>query len=198
MSLSAKEQCLAQEIASLKERVKKEMKRRAGNGSLTIYAGTDYDYTVAPEVGGQMLVEHVNKIIVPMNQINNTGFTEKSVGDIAEAMDTVEVQLSTYEQTNIRPSVNDCATSCSGTCYTGCYTACSSYSSCSCGYDCYTGCSGDACKNNCGTSCNKSCAITCGEGGACGMSCWAKCNNSCHTGCVSCTGGCNYSYGGPN
>ena len=43
MSLSAKEQCLAQEMVDLKARVKAEMQRRCRNGTLVAYAGTDAD-----------------------------------------------------------------------------------------------------------------------------------------------------------
>ena len=70
MALASKNQTLASDFVSLKARVKSEMLRRCHAGSLKGYAGTDYEYTVQPEKGGQLLSEHVNKIVVIPSSIH--------------------------------------------------------------------------------------------------------------------------------
>ena len=47
------------------------MNRRCRNGSLVAYAGTNYDYTTPLEAGGKINLEHVNKIIEPLNAITS-------------------------------------------------------------------------------------------------------------------------------
>lgn len=193
MSLSAKEQCLAQEMIDLKARVKAEMNRRNRNGSLVAYAGTDYDYTVDPAAGGQMLIEHVNKIVVPMNAITASGMTEQAVGDQAMAMDGIDAKLTVYEVEPMRKNgTSSCSGACSGLCVGGCYNNCSGCGS-SCG-----GCSGCSaeCKNDCNTTCSGNCGgSSCGGGcgpctgclGACGADACTGCTASCR---VDCTGYC--------
>lgn len=66
----------AADFVNLKKRVKDEMNRRKGTGSLTSYAGTSYDYTTTPAVGGQILEEHIDKLIVPLSQVNFTDITD--------------------------------------------------------------------------------------------------------------------------
>ena len=125
MSLSAKEQCLAQEMIDLKDRVKAEMQRRNGNGSLVAYAGTDYDYTVDPAAGGQMLTEHVNKIVVPMNAITASGMTEQAVGDQAMSMDGIDAKLTVYvAEPAQKNGTSSCSGACSGLCVSSCYSSC--------------------------------------------------------------------------
>lgn len=193
MSLSAKEQCLAQEMIDLKARVKAEMNRRCRNGSLTDYAGTAYDYTVAPEAGGQMFTEHVNKIVVPMNAITASGMEEQVVGNQAMAMDGIDAKLTVYEVEPMQKNgTSSCSGACSGLCVGGCYNNCSG-----CGSSCggCGGCSAE-CKNDCNTTCSGNCGgSSCGGGcgpctgclGACGADACTGCTASCR---VDCTGYC--------
>ena len=193
MSLSAKEQCLAQEMIDLKARVKAEMQRRKGNGSLAAYAGTDYDYTVAPAAGGQMLTEHVNKIVVPMNAITASGMTEQAVGDQAMAMDGIDAKLTVYvAEPAQKNGTSSCSGACSGLCVSSCYSSCGGSCSVGCGScgDCSGGCTGDCketCSNQCGSDgCSGNCGSNCKRDGCtayCGMSCWGKCSNNCSGGC---------------
>lgn len=182
MSLSAKEQCLAQEMVDLKARVKAEMQRRCRNGTLVAYAGTDYDYTVIPETGWQMLVEHVNKIVVPMNAITPSGMTERVVGDQAVAMDVMDAKLTAYSAEPMQKNAtSSCSGACSGLCVGGCWNSCSG-----CGGSCSHSCSG-GCKNGCG-GCDDACqgstqqatCSSCKDGctAYCGMSCWGTCSAS--------------------
>lgn len=193
MSLSAKEQCLAQEMIDLKARVKAEMQRRKGNGSLVAYAGTDYDYTVDPAAGGQMLTEHVNKIVVPMNAITASGMTEQAVGDQAMAMDGIDAKLTVYvAEPAQKNGTSSCSGACSGLCVSSCYSSCGGSCSVGCGScgDCSGGCTGDCketCSNQCGSDgCSGNCGSNCKRDGCtayCGMSCWGKCSNNCSGGC---------------
>lgn len=193
MSLSAKEQCLAQEMIDLKARVKAEMQRRKGNGSLVAYAGTDYDYTVDPAAGGQMLTEHVNKIVVPMNAITASGMTEQAVGDQAMAMDGIDAKLTVYvAEPAQKNATSSCSGACSGLCVSSCYSNCGGSCSTGCGGcgDCSGGCTGDCnetCSNQCGSDgCSGNCGNNCKRDGCtayCGMSCWGKCSSNCSGGC---------------
>ena len=194
MSLSAKEQCLAQEMIDLKARVKAEMQRRKGNGSLVAYAGTDYDYTVDPAAGGQMLTEHVNKIVVPMNAITASGMTEQAVGDQAMAMDVIDAKLTVYvAEPAQKNATSSCSGACSGLCVSSCYSNCggSCSTGCgSCGGGWSGGCTGDCnttCSNQCGSDgCSGNCGSNCKTDGCtayCGMSCWGKCSSNCSGGC---------------
>ena len=193
MSLSAKEQCLAQEMIDLKARVKAEMQRRKGNGSLVAYAGTDYDYTVDPAAGGQMLTEHVNKIVVPMNAITASGMTEQAVGDQAMAMDGIDAKLTVYvAEPAQKNGTSSCSGACSGLCVSNCYSSCGGSCSVGCGScgGCSSGCTGDCnktCSNQCGSDgCSGNCGSNCKRDGCtayCGMSCWGKCSNNCSGGC---------------
>ena len=193
MSLSAKEQCLAQEMIDLKARVKAEMQRRKGNGSLVAYAGTDYDYTVDPAAGGQMLTEHVNKIVVPMNAITASGMTEQAVGDQAMAMDVIDAKLTVYvAEPAQKNATSSCSGACSGLCVSSCYSSCGGSCSVGCGScgGCSGGCTGDCnetCSNQCGSDgCSGNCGSNCKTDGCtayCGMSCWGKCSRNCTDGC---------------
>ena len=193
MSLSAKEQCLAQEMIDLKARVKAEMQRRKGNGSLVAYAGTDYDYTVDPAAGGQMLTEHVNKIVVPMNAITASGMTEQAVGDQAMAMDAIDAKLTVYvAEPAQKNATSSCSGACSGLCVSSCYSSCGGSCSVGCG-SCTGGCTGscggcdETCSTQCGSDgCSGNCGSNCKTDGCtayCGMSCWGRCSSNCTDGC---------------
>ena len=191
MSLSAKEQCLAQEMVDLKARVKAEVQRRCRNGTLVAYAGTDYDYTVTPETGGQMLVEHVNKIVVPMNAITAQPITERAVGDQAVAMEQIDANLTAYEAEAMQKgATSSCSGLCSGLCTSGCYSSCGgcdSTCSGSCRGGCKNGCGG--CDDACQGSTQQATCSSCKDGctATCGMSCWGTCSATWGGGGSSCT-----------
>ena len=203
MSLSAKEQCLAQEMIDLKSRVKAEMQRRKGNGSLVAYAGTDYDYTVDPAAGGQMLTEHVNKIVVPMNAITASGMTEQAVGDQAMAMDVIDAKLTVYVAEPAQQNgTSSCSGACSGLCVSNCYSSCGGSCSVGCG-ECDTTCSGycrDSCNGGCsggcegcGGTCARTCSVNCFDActNTCKDKCGGRCANTCSVNCFdSCTNTC--------
>lgn len=183
MALNSQNQILASDFVSLKARVKAEMNRRCRSGSLTAYAGSAYDYSVVPANGVIVKPEHLNKLVVPINAISPSGYTEKAAGDAVPELATLDAKLAAHEAYPMRGSGSDCASGCSGLCSSGCYNTCSGCGG-SCSYDC-SGCSG-TCSGGCDTTCSGSCS------GSCGGACWRDgCTSNCTAACrMDCTGGC--------
>lgn len=185
MALTVGNRYLAEEFIALKARVKAEMLRRKYKGTLVSYGSSAYDYKVQPTEGGVVLPEHVNKIAIPLNAINDTGISEVASGDVIKTIDALDTFLTKAEGYSVTSSSTDCKSSCSGLCVTGCGTSCKGCSG-SCTGNC-TGCSGctDACSGTCGAICSSGC------GGACGAECVGGCRNGCKTNCIeTCYTGC--------
>ncbi len=208
MALNSQNQILASDFVSLKARVKAEMNRRCRSGSLTAYAGTAYDYSVVPANGVIVKPEHLNKLVVPINAISPSGYTEKAAGDAVPELATLDAKLAAHEAYPMRGSGSDCASGCSGLCSSGCYNSCSGCGG-SCSYDC-SGCSGTCtgdCEGTCSGGCSTSCGGACWRDGctsnctaACRMDCTGSCSGGCSGGCMSncakgCTRGCSGSCG---
>lgn len=197
MSLSANSTITSTDIKVLKAKVKAEMLRRDGNGSLVEYGGDSYDYTVAPTSGKAILIEHANKIITPMNKVTASGFTEIKAGNTIKSLETLDAKVTAYAAENKTSSSSSCASSCSGLCKGGsmttscgcsgsCGGVCSSSSdgSCTCGSACQgsteaSTCSNckDGCTAYCGMSCYGSCSAAWNGGGSTCSA--AKCSGSC-------------------
>lgn len=183
MALNSQNQILASDFVSLKARVKAEMNRRCRSGSLTAYAGAAYDYSVVPANGVIVKPEHLNKLVVPINAISPSGYTEKAAGDAVPELATLDAKLAAHEAYPMRGSGSDCASGCSGLCSSGCYNSCSGCGG-SCSYDC-SGCTG-SCVGDCQGSCSGGCSTSCGG------ACWRDgCTSNCTAACrMDCTGGC--------
>lgn len=183
MALNSQNQILASDFVSLKARVKAEMNRRCRSGSLTAYAGAAYDYSVVPANGVIVKPEHLNKLVVPINAISPSGYTEKAAGDAVPELATLDAKLASHEAYPMRGSGSDCASGCSGLCSSGCYNSCSGCGG-SCSYDC-SGCSG-TCTGDCEGTCSGGCSTSCGG------ACWRDgCTSNCTAACrMDCTGGC--------
>ncbi len=183
MALNSQNQILASDFVSLKARVKAEMNRRCRSGSLTAYAGAAYDYSVVPANGVIVKPEHLNKLVVPINAISPSGYTEKAAGDAVPELATLDAKLAAHEAYPMRGSGSDCASGCSGLCSSGCYNSCSGCGG-SCSYDC-SGCSG-TCTGDCEGTCSGGCSTSCGG------ACWRDgCTSNCTAACrMDCTGGC--------
>ena len=110
MALTVNNTYLASEFIALKARVKAECARRKYTGSVETYASSAYDYTVVPTSGGVVLPEHVNKLVVPMNAIKNTGITAKSTGDVIVALNQVATVLADSEACSFTSSSTRSAT----------------------------------------------------------------------------------------
>ena len=163
MALASNNIVLASDFVSLKARVKAEMNRRCRVGSLTAYAGTNYDYTVTPATGGVIKSEHLQKLTTPVNAIANTGIAQGDPGTVISALDAFDTKLTAHENYPMRGSGTDCASSCSGLCSSGCWNSCSGCGG-SCSYSCSGSCDG-SCSGGCDGSCSGGCSTSCG--GAC-------------------------------
>ncbi len=170
----------ALEFKLLKERVKKECARRKYNGSVELYAGSSYNYTVQPTENSVPLPEHFNKIIVPMNAIADTGRTNTRKGYLVREIYTLSQQMTSLESVGITDADSGCRSSCTGLCQGTCTVGCSSGCTGSCTGSCSTGC-GSGCGSGCSTSCTWEC------GGSCRVYCTDDCTGTCFD---SCSGGC--------
>lgn len=183
MALTTGSKATASDIKALKARVKAEMQRRKYTGSLTGYAGTSYDYSTVPAAGGKLLIEHYNKIVTPMRQVNatTTAANTVSAGAKITQLNSLSSVLSSYEGKSLTASPSDCASSCSGLCYTECGNTCKGCTgTCSGGCTSCSGCSGGC------TSCSScsGCSGGCEGCGHCDGGCWG-CSS-----CSGCSGGC--------
>ena len=188
MALSVGNRYLASEFINLNARVKAEMQRRKYKGSLVTYASASYDYTVTPTANSVVLPEHVNKIVEPLNAINDTGVDTGASGDVIKALDKANAFLTTAESYSVTSKTTDCKSTCTGLCVTTCGSSCSGCSG-SCTGQCTScsGCSG-TCTSSCARACN-SCMTDCT--GACAEGCSSSCMGGCKNGCKgSCTGSC--------
>ena len=171
---------LAGDFNDLKARVKSECLRRKYNGSVAQYGDAAYDYTNIPSTGQLPLPEHLNKIIVPLNAIRNTGITETQSGFLVRDISYCEQLIGELEAIEQDAANSGCSASCTGLCQGTCTETCTS----GCTGGCKSGCKG-SCKNGCKTSCTWEC------GGGCDIYCTEACESNCSGGCLDgCTGGC--------
>ena len=191
MGLNAGDVISAQDFTELKARIKAECERRKYNGSVARYAGASYDYTVAPTAGDAPLPEHLNKIIVPLNAIINTGMSQEASGDVIYQMSTISSSLTALENIEATAASSGCKASCTGlcqgTCTTGC-TGCTGTCSGGCGTGCGFGC-WNVCYYGCDTGCYSTCDRTCSP--TCSQNCYNTCKGNCSGGCSTlCKGSC--------
>lgn len=165
MALAKDNLRLASDFVALKARVKAEMLRRKYVGSLVTYGGVAYDYTVAPSAGNVVGIEHINKLVTPLNAIRPTGYTTESVGNVTDALTNLNTFLTQSEGYSITGATTNCAANCAGLCVgtcnigcTGC-TGCSGCTSCTSCTSC-SGCSG-SCVGGCRFTCSTSCVGSC-------------------------------------
>lgn len=178
------EQYSASDFIALKARVKAEMLRRCHTGSVAEYGGANYDFTINPSSGGQLLIDQINKIIVPMNAVNNTGISQKKVGDQAIALNALVTKITQYEEAPFEGESHGCNASCTGLCHTECSTGCTGECTEACGGNCTTSCTG-TCQGTCSNSCSGGCSGDCtGQGcmGNCVGTCSGNCGNLAATG----------------
>ena len=188
-------------LNALKARVEKECSRRNLTGSVALYAGDAYDYTVAPAEGVIVLEEHYEKLAVPLNAINNIMQPDTDGNRIISdsELDKMEEMLTTLEARDVNDkSATDCSASCTGLCYScagtcsgGCSGGCTG-GCIGCGTICTYGCS-TACSYSCEQNCVGLCKVDCGNAGCqgqCVLSCYAGCDGGCGGGCSMCSVNC--------
>ncbi len=165
-------------LLELKEKIKAEMARRnCSYGSLSEYAGTDYDFTNEPELDELVYADFGSKTInlalkindvyideekaITFSNVNQTGdycdvdFIEK----IGEALSSWESEETTSATTSCR---GQCTGLCAGSCFSTCVSGCTGTGSGKSGNNNACGsCTGNcsyACLYDCGTNCKNSCA----------------------------------------
>lgn len=171
---------LAGDFNNLKVRVKSECLRRKYNGSVAQYGDAAYDYTSIPTTGQPPLPEHLNKIIVPLNAIRNTGITETKSGFLVRDISYCEQLIGSLEEIEQDADNSGCSASCTGLCQGTCTEACTKGCTGGCKGGCRVSCTWE-CGGSCYTYCTDSCEGTCSE------NCDTTCYNTCLDGC---TGGC--------
>lgn len=181
----------AADFNNLKSVVDKEIERRSqpnSKGSMEAYTTVQYQYNDKPALGVPIKDEHIYKITIPLDAVNNGSITPKNGGYINAAYiinaTTVASNLASKD-VNASKKNTGCNANCTGLCYSGCYTVCggsctgdcSGYCTGSCSGDCDTGCEGDCsggCKDTCTDSCT-SCSGHCGDN-ACQATCYLSCS----------------------
>lgn len=181
----------AADFNNLKSVVDKEIERRSqpnSKGSMEAYTTVQYQYNDKPALGVPIKDEHIYKITIPLDAVNNGSITPKNGGYINAAYiinaTTVASNLASKD-VNASKKNTGCNANCTGLCYSGCYTVCgggctgdcSGYCAESCSGDCDTGCEGDCsggCKDGCTASCT-SCTGHCGDN-ACQATCYLSCS----------------------
>ena len=181
----------AADFNNLKSVVDKEIERRSqpnSKGSMEAYTTVQYQYNDKPALGVPIKDEHIYKITIPLDAVNNGSITPKNGGYINAAYiinaTTVASNLASKD-VNASKKNTGCNANCTGLCYSGCYTVCGGsctgdcrgYCTGSCSGDCDTGCEGDCsggCKDTCTASCT-SCSGHCGDN-ACQATCYLSCS----------------------
>lgn len=164
----------AEQLNILKAKVKTEMARRKGYGTINNYSTTAYDFNVKPTQGQPIIAEHGQKTIDLLLQIKDKGDL-KLVKQGDAIPDSWDASLLTYVDNlsleTMEGGVSSCRGACTGLCLGTCSGGCGG-----CVGTCTSGCSGCSGCGGCTNSCN-----------GC-TSCQAGCNGC--TGCSSCSGGC--------
>lgn len=178
----------AQELVTIKARVKAEMLRRSRDAAIYNYGGTAYDYTNAPAANTKVALEHYDKVIEPLRAVNPGSLPALGAKPVSEAdMTNIGASITAFETKTLYGGSTDCASGCAGMCVScsgSCTGGCSGCYGCggACSYGC-TGCSG-TCSGTCNDTCTGSCT------GGCTDAC-TGCTGTCTGSCTSCTGTCN-------
>ena len=159
----------ANEIVTLKSKVKAEMARRSGYGSLSSFSGTAYDFATSPKQGGIILAEHGQKTIDLLLQIKDKD-NLVLVKQNALIPDGFDSSLITYVDTLAKETMTGSTSSCRGACTGLCVGTCSGGCN-GCSGGCSGGCYG-TCTGGCANSCTGGCGTACT---GCGTTCAAAC-----------------------
>lgn len=164
----------ADELVAIKAKVKQEMLRRNGYGSIASLGSSTYDFIVQPKTGPDQIIltEHGKKVIDPLLAIADyKDLILVNKDDIIP--EGFDVGLSAYvdklASESMTGDVSSCRGACTGLCKGTCISGCSGCTSC-------TGCAG---------SCTGQCDVNC-------SSC-IGCSTGCQNGCMGCTFTCGFS-----
>ena len=178
----------ASDFTTLKNLVKNEINRRSNSksvGSMSAYNGSSYNYTTTPAKGGNINLEHIQKITKPLDAVNGGNLTPNANTNVYATQITTATSivssLSSKSVTASSMANTGCKSSCSGLCYTGCYSGCNG---------CSGGCSG-SCSGGCDDTCDGMCDVTCASqlmSGNCMGGCYENCDGGTCT--ADCGGSC--------
>ena len=134
------------QLIDIKRRIKAEMSRRCRNGSLTAYAGSQYDFTETPATGKPIRAEHGQKTAGLLQNIKDYGFSGIQEGakipdgfnnaNLVAILNELEAEPMQYQ------GKSSCNSACSGLCTGNCWNSCTSCTSCSGCSGCFGSCDG--------------------------------------------------------
>ena len=137
----------------IKAKVKAEMQRRSApdqNGSLSQYAGSQWDFEINPETGCVIVNEYIQKLIDPLLQVNDF-LCDNSFrigrGGLEIPLDKIEEFIDKISKIPADASNSGCRGKCTGLCHSGCSGSCQG-----CRESCLSGCR-DGCVHTCGSGC---------------------------------------------
>lgn len=193
----------AKRCNDLKSLVKQECLKRIyisdtpNSKSVGDYGGDSYDYSTPPEKNSVIEKEHREKIVVPLNAINDKYKLTKDQPVLDEedfaALEAFIIDCQKQKKVDKDAANNACAGGCTGYCYTTCTGECSNVcSGCTnlctgCGGVCSSSCDGGDCLEDCSsTACKGGCiGSTCSSGSTSTGSCRACDGEGCEPSCKS-------------
>ena len=154
----------AEQVIELKAKIKAEMLRRNGHGSLATYGDSTYDFTTNPVIGELIKAEHGQKTVDLLLKIEDYGDLTLSEQDsvipssFSEELITEIERLANETKTGLDTEISSCRGDCTGLCVASCIGFCNGCTGCtaSCGTGCASGC-----YSNCTGSCNADCTSGC-------------------------------------
>lgn len=150
-----------EQVKQLKAKIKAEMLRRDGNGSLASYGSSSYDFSATPTAGSSVKAEYGEKTINLLLQIEDYGdLSLVNAGDpipqsfnsgLINEVNRLAAEEKTGESEETAAMFNDgrvaetssCRGMCTGLCVGTCIDQCNGCTGCTatCGSGCTTGCS---------------------------------------------------------
>lgn len=154
----------AEKVIELKAKIKAEMLRRDGHGSLATYGDSTYDFTTNPVIGELIKAEHGQKTVDLLLKIEDYGdLTLSDQHSVIPSSFTEELlaevdRLARETKTGLDTETSSCRGDCTGLCVGSCIGQCNGCTGCtaSCGTGCASGC-----YSNCTGSCNADCTSGC-------------------------------------
>lgn len=158
----------AETVNQIKAKIKAELLRRNGHGSVASYADVSYDFLTIPATDNWVLTEQGQKtvnLLLKIEDYGNLFRSEKSSyipSDFTESLLTELDRLSKETKTGLSTEVSSCRGDCTGLCISSCISQCNGCSGCtaSCGTGCTTGCYSN-CTGSCNTNCTSGCFSQC-------------------------------------
>lgn len=127
----------AEQVIELKAKLKAELARRCGNGSVAEFASEQYDFSNVPKSGEPITVEQGQKTVDLLLKIMDYGdLKQVTKGDTlpdsfdAELIDLVD-RLSKEEFTGEETEQSSCRGACTGLCVGSCVGLCNGCTGCS-------------------------------------------------------------------